>query len=141
VTATMVGPGLGLCPGCGRRMVAEGNATREVALYAERGLCTRCVNTSSAELELFALAQLFYRPDAQHWLPRAACRRRGVDPAWFYPHPWESHAEARSVCRRCPVTRECLKDALDTKDAFGIRGGFTPEERAVIYRHQQGGAR
>lgn len=127
---------LGICPGCARPMAASGQATAEVALHAERGLCTRCVHSSAAQR---ALAELFYRPEASHWLPLAACTAPDVNPEWFYPHEWESPAEARAVCRQCPVARECLDDALQTKDAFGVRGGFTVAERAVIRRHRARG--
>jgi len=126
MTAAMT-TGLGICPGCKRRMVVTGPATVEIAVYHSRGLCTRCVHTT-------VVAALFLRPDASHWLPRAACTAPSVDPAWFYPHDWEPATLARQVCRRCPVTRECLADALETKDAFGVRGGFTPQERATLAR-------
>jgi len=35
---------------------------------------------------------------------------------------------------RLGAGRECLADALETKDAFGVRGGFTPQERATLAR-------
>ena len=134
MSAAVADIGLGLCPGCGRRMIASGRADTETALHGERGLCTRCARTSSARLELWALASAFVRPATSSWLPRAACAPADVDPAWFHPAPWESPSRAREVCGRCPVRAECLADALETRERFGIRGGLTPEERSAWRR-------
>lgn len=131
MSAAVAGVGLGLCPGCGRRMVAEGRADTEVAVLAERGLCTRCVKAPAARRELWSLARAFARPETSSWLHRAACAPADVDPAWFHPEPWESPLRAREVCGRCPVQTECLADALESRDAFGIRAGLTPEERSA----------
>jgi WhiB family redox-sensing transcriptional regulator len=134
VSAVVAGVGLGLCPGCGRRMVAEGRPDTEVALHAGRGLCTRCVKAPAARRELWALASAYLRPATAEWLPLAACAPADVDPALFHPESWESPSRAREVCGRCPVRRECLADALETKERFGIRGGLTPEERSAWLR-------
>lgn len=61
------------------------------------------------------------------WRDLAAC----LDvPTWvFYEGPEE---EAVAVCRRCPVTVECLADA-DARESrsstFGVRGGLTEAGR------------
>jgi hypothetical protein len=33
-------------------------------------------------------------------------------------------AAARAICAACPVTTECLRDALDTRDHHGVRAGI-----------------
>lgn len=65
------------------------------------------------------------------WVDVAACR--DTDTAVFFP-PQGARAEtvraALAVCARCPVTRDCLVDALAHGDwQIGIRGGLTARER------------
>jgi hypothetical protein len=33
------------------------------------------------------------------------------------------------VCKTCPVTKECLQDAIKRKDNHSIQGGTTPNQR------------
>lgn len=81
------------------------------------------------------------------WTERAACATypvtRGHDP--WYPeytsgdraarngqHKVISQLEAmgRRIClTRCPVVRDCLREALETREAMGIWGGTDPNER------------
>ena len=62
--------------------------------------------------------------------PRAACRAPEVEPEWFFPHPGESSAAAKAVCRRCDIRRPCLDWALAEAEQHGVYGGQTPGERA-----------
>lgn len=49
-------------------------------------------------------------------------------------------AEARAVCRTCPIREECLTDTLaaeaghDGRDRYSVAGGLTGDERYQIYR-------
>jgi WhiB family transcriptional regulator, redox-sensing transcriptional regulator len=43
-------------------------------------------------------------------------------------------AEAKAICARYPVRRQCLAFALRTRQAHGIGGGLTEEERASVRR-------
>jgi WhiB family redox-sensing transcriptional regulator len=67
------------------------------------------------------------------WLEGAACAGAQVD--IFFPVKGESYAEARSVCRRCPVLQECraeidrVEGRLRGPDAQGFYAGETPAER------------
>lgn len=63
------------------------------------------------------------------WWEQAACK--AVDPAVMHPKPRDRAAELRAQgwCRICPVTQQCLAEALDLGDTDGMRGGLTGEER------------
>ena len=72
------------------------------------------------------------------WRSAAACR--SADPDLFFPisasgRAPEQVAEAKAICARCPVRRQCLAFALHTRQAYGIWGGMTEEERAAA-RHR-----
>ena len=59
------------------------------------------------------------------WRQQAACK--GVDVEVFYPNGSvgrDSPAEeAKAICRRCPVRRECAADAKERDETWGIWGG------------------
>ena len=67
-----------------------------------------------------------------NWRVRAACQ--STDPDLFFPasstgKSLEQAAEARAVCAHCLVRRQCLAFALRTRQAHGIWGGLTGDER------------
>ena len=71
------------------------------------------------------------------WRSAAACR--SADPELFFPitafgQALEQVAQAKAICARCPVRRECLAFALRTRQPHGIWGGMTEEERAFKCR-------
>ncbi|MGW1194470.1 WhiB family transcriptional regulator [Streptomyces sp. NPDC002536] len=49
----------------------------------------------------------------------------------FFPKPRDHQAiaEAKSICSRCPVKRDCFNHALDNTIKDGIWGGLTEAER------------
>lgn len=63
------------------------------------------------------------------WLANAACRTE--DPDTMFPGDNATRiADAKRVCAKCPVWRDCLSDALRTGDnEWGVRGGLLPRER------------
>lgn len=66
------------------------------------------------------------------WKPMAACT--SAEPDLFFPvSSAESNpsqvAEAKAICARCLVRRECLDFAIQTRQMHGIWGGMTEEER------------
>jgi len=74
-------------------------------------------------------------PGDAGWGSRAACR--SADPELFFPVSGTGPslaqiAEAKTVCARCEVRSECLALALATGQVYGIWGGTSPEERAVL---------
>lgn len=90
------------------------------------------------------------------WQERAECKNQ--PPELFFPDIfgpdgveemddgtiWEKfgdtsthYDEARKICDICPVKRECLNEALETKERFGMWGGLTPIERRRIERRDR----
>lgn len=75
--------------------------------------------------------------EAFHWAPHpfddmpwaldALCAQ--VDGDLWYPEKGESTAEAKKICRRCPVRAECLDYAVTAGEYFGVWGGRSERER------------
>jgi WhiB family redox-sensing transcriptional regulator len=71
------------------------------------------------------------------WRKRAACKDE--DPELFFPVGVDGPAllqiaEAKAVCRRCPVVNECLTWALTMGEDDGVWGAMTPDERRKLRR-------
>ena len=71
------------------------------------------------------------------WQVRGACR--GMDSSRFFyfdgergPRRERREAEAKAVCRECPVLDACRAHALQVREPYGIWGGLTEAERARI---------
>jgi hypothetical protein len=68
------------------------------------------------------------KPD---WRTFAACR--GHADAMFPDNDQVRIARARAICANCPVSKACLRDAINTGDnQWGVRAGLTPEERRSV---------
>ncbi|MBT2407256.1 MULTISPECIES: WhiB family transcriptional regulator [unclassified Streptomyces] len=71
------------------------------------------------------------------WQSRAACRDLGSG-RFFHPagergeDREERDEAAKRVCAGCPVRLACLSYALRTREAFGVWGGLTEEERRAL---------
>ncbi|OZM80047.1 WhiB family transcriptional regulator [Pseudonocardia sp. MH-G8] len=78
------------------------------------------------------------QPAGSRWRQRAACRDN--DPDLFFPtaapgtpaHDRQA-APAKKVCRRCPVTADCLAEAF-ARIPNGVAGGLTEHEREQARR-------
>lgn len=71
------------------------------------------------------------------WYDDAACSQ--TDPEVFFPDSRgdtlrHHESAARSVCAHCPVQRTCLQWALEQRIEFGVWGGMTERERAVVLK-------
>jgi WhiB family redox-sensing transcriptional regulator len=68
------------------------------------------------------------------WMDDAACLQ--VDPDMFFPEGGGSGSHeaqtAKTVCRRCPVRRDCLVYALAHGEDIGIWGGLSSRQRRAI---------
>lgn len=76
--------------------------------------------------------------DPEDWMTVAACR--GRTDLFFPPDTSESrterrtrHVRAKQVCEVCVVRVECLNEALESKERFGIWGGLTERERRAAF--------
>lgn len=74
-------------------------------------------------------ADLRERPQ---WQDEALCRE--TDPEVFYPEKGGSTTAAKRVCMGCPVRAECLTEALERQERFGIWGGLSERERRKLAR-------
>lgn len=63
----------------------------------------------------------------QEWRTQALCATSDPE-LWFAPGAVE-HKLAKIVCKKCPVSRQCLAYAMDTLIDHGIWGGLTGRER------------
>ncbi|HEY1394985.1 WhiB family transcriptional regulator [Roseateles sp.] len=84
------------------------------------------------------------------WQEQSVCRE--VDAELFYPLGGEGEhrrtgfnlvqeLEAKKVCARCPVSRECLEYALGAGDPWGIWGGLNEAERRDLLKRRSRDAR
>lgn len=74
------------------------------------------------------------------WRSRGACVDE--DPDLFFPIARSGPAalqleQAKAVCRRCPVCRECLSWALRTGQESGVWGGTGEDERRLMLRRMR----
>ncbi len=75
------------------------------------------------------------------WRPYAACL--GAKQSTFFPEvPLTVNvvAPAKIICAKCPVSTQCLDEALELEEEFGIRGGMTPRERHAEMQRRGGRA-
>src|SRR5262245_40773237 len=72
--------------------------------------------------------------DSAQWRSSALCLY--VDPDLFYPEQGDVAAAraAKRICSTCPVTHQCLQDALGRPERFGVWGGKTEHERRRLHR-------
>ncbi len=65
------------------------------------------------------------------WVSKAQCL--SVDPDELFVGG-AAQRRATAICRHCPVTTECLADALDNQMDFGVWGGMTVRQRRVLLK-------
>jgi WhiB family redox-sensing transcriptional regulator len=86
-------------------------------------------------MTLFELLNLG-SPDVSEWVLDAACA--GSDPEAFFPTPGVSVAAvAKQVCASCPVRTECLEDALERGEYYGVRGGLSAQARRRLAKQRR----
>ena len=73
-------------------------------------------------------------PADANWRLRGLCLY--VDPDTRRPDDRDlwGQAQAKDVCKSCPVTAQCLDNAKRTGDYGGIRAGLTGKERRALDR-------
>ena len=65
------------------------------------------------------------------WVAEALCRN--TDPDQLFVRG-AAQRQAASICRHCPVMKECAADALDNKVEFGVWGGMTERQRRALLK-------
>ncbi|WP_328427827.1 WhiB family transcriptional regulator [Streptomyces sp. NBC_00443] len=79
------------------------------------------------------------RPD--HWGKYAPCRRAPRE--IFFPEDFAGAEavlvaeEAKGYCRQCPALDDCLAEAMQRPERFGVWGGTTAPERRALARRQR----
>lgn len=61
------------------------------------------------------------------WTEQALCQE--VDPEIFYPDKGGTTRYAKSVCAHCEVTLQCLRQAVENNELWGVWGGKSERER------------
>lgn len=77
-------------------------------------------------------------PNALAWADRAACRGRELDD--FFAESKLRMQQAKRVCARCPVSRQCLAEVLRAEESsarFGVYGGLTAAERTDLVKNSR----
>lgn len=67
--------------------------------------------------------------DVQGWEARAACRGMPLEVFFHDDGVQADYDDAKAVCGRCVVRRECLELALRAGFTTGVFGGLTARER------------
>ena len=75
------------------------------------------------------------------WQYKGACR--DLDPEMFFhpdgergPRRRNRENAAKAVCAACPVIAACRAHALSVQEPYGIWGGLSEDDRAVILERQ-----
>lgn len=66
----------------------------------------------------------------QAWKKEGICAQS--DPDSFFPSVGEPSAQQKKICFSCPVQSQCLEEALEGNEQWGIWGGYSPRERREI---------
>lgn len=131
--AAIASPGEVLCSG-GHLLNTTKAARRRIELRIERsgqpGLRDSLTAALPAGLRGQPVEDLL--GIAPEWDEQALCAQ--TDPEVFFPEKGGGTREAKRICRRCPVRTECLRDALDRDERFGVWGGLTERERRKLKR-------
>ncbi|MDT9688162.1 WhiB family transcriptional regulator [Streptomyces sp. P9(2023)] len=79
-------------------------------------------------------------PRTADWRDEADCRRSGRGLNWWFPKgvttdsDREQAADAKAVCRECPVAMQCARMALELRLDDGIFGGLDTDQRRSLNR-------
>lgn len=80
------------------------------------------------------------QPISQEWDWQVVAACRGMDVEIFF-HPYDDEHRtrrerridhAKAICQDCPVMMQCRNHALATREPYGVWGGLSESERAVL---------
>ena len=90
------------------------------------------------EVTMTSAARLL-APRLEHWEWQLSAACRGLASASFFHPDGERGASrvrreqaAKAICATCPVRQDCLDWALKVGEPYGVWGGKTSEERALL---------
>lgn len=73
------------------------------------------------------------------WTAEASCAYTPRELLDFFGATREDWTTSKQVCKECPVRRECLTYALDSRATYGVWGGLNPIElRFTLGRNANG---
>jgi WhiB family transcriptional regulator, redox-sensing transcriptional regulator len=64
----------------------------------------------------------------REWQRLAACRRSGLD---FFSLDRDVQRQCIATCRRCPVVRQCLRYAVESREPEGVWAGQLLSKRRL----------
>lgn len=73
-------------------------------------------------------------PHSLVWQDYAACAE--TDPEAFFVEKGGSTRNAKKICAGCFVRSQCLEDALEREERYGVWGGMSERERRRLLREQ-----
>lgn len=81
---------------------------------------------------------------AVQWWERAMCAGQPAELFFSNGRQGSTPRQAHELCRRCPVTQSCLREALAVETEavsgpYGFRAGMTASQRRRIMRARRSG--
>lgn len=67
-------------------------------------------------------------------LDRSAALCAQSDPEEWYPDKGRPAVASLRICRRCDQRIDCLREALENHERYGVWGGMTERQRRVLLR-------
>jgi len=75
--------------------------------------------------------------DARLFYPLALDELAPRDRSSLWKINAENELEAKAISHRCPVRRECRRDAIEDTSEWGVRGGLNAAERRYRVRQEK----
>lgn len=69
-----------------------------------------------------------------NWTIDAACSGMAQTCGYDLFYEEERELEAKAICLGCNVRLECLDDAINAHEYYGVRGGLNSKERELLDR-------
>lgn len=68
----------------------------------------------------------------EFWAEKANCRKiKGVD---FFSDDLSGIRKAKTLCSKCEVAAECLKQSIEFEEIYGVWGGLSQRERRKYHK-------
>ncbi len=67
------------------------------------------------------------------WRKEASCKGYDINLFYLKNKQEQISPEIIKLCYGCPVRMCCLKEAIESQDSFGVRGGLTEKQQRVVF--------